>query len=422
MRSVLRLLLPTLPFAVVACGETSSQRGGSAADFMLTAETEELYSVGEVAGQDWETFGRIANVSFDERGNLYILDAGAYRVVVVDQEGSLVRTIGSQGEGPGDFGMPATSTVLGDGRLVVYDFPFTFKVFDLDGRFATQGTLERLGATPGGILLSLPGDRLVSTGGAVIGAPRASETEDPAEPDHLRDIHVFSLDGSEKRVFHRAWNLPPTPEVEELEDVNEEGRREMTMSIARLRSFDPGLHLGVLSDGRVAVVDSMGYRVKLLAMDGTVDATVERQIAPEPVTEAIRQTERARRRAAYEAADPQSMTIMGMELDDAEFARQMIDAQKAQVEDMVFTDEIPVIADMAIDREDRIWIVRTGPGGDGHGPTDLMTADGEYLGSLPPGAIEIPLAFGPGGLLAYVETGELDVPTVRVVRLVSLER
>ena len=94
----------------------------------------------------------------------------------------------------------------------------------------------------------------------------------------------------------------------------------------------------------------------------------------------------------------------------------------AQVEHMVFTDEIPVIADMAIDREDRIWIVRTGPGGDGEGPTDLMTAEGEYLGSLPPGAVEIPSAFGPGGLMAYVETGELDVPTVRVVRLVSLER
>ncbi len=31
-------------------------------------------------------------------------------------------------------------------------------------------------------------------------------------------------------------------------------------------------------------------------------------------------------------------------------------------------------------------------------------------------------AFGPDGLMAYIETDEMDVPGVRVTRLVSLER
>ena len=33
-----------------------------------------------------------------------------------------------------------------------------------------------------------------------------------------------------------------------------------------------------------------------------------------------------------------------------------------------------------------------------------------------------PAAFGPDGLLAYIETDDFDVRSVKVVRLVSLER
>jgi hypothetical protein len=51
------------------------------------------------------------------------------------------------------------------------------------------------------------------------------------------------------------------------------------------------------------------------------------------------------------------------------------------------------------------------------GPTDLITADGRYLGSLAPDGLRIPDAFGPDGLIARIETDEFDVPTVVVERL-----
>ena len=41
------------------------------------------------------------------------------------------------------------------------------------------------------------------------------------------------------------------------------------------------------------------------------------------------------------------------------------------------------------------------------------------MGTLPADGIQVPDAFGPDGLMAYVETGELDVPVVRVIRLVG---
>ena len=56
-------------------------------------------------------------------------------------------------------------------------------------------------------------------------------------------------------------------------------------------------------------------------------------------------------------------------------------------------------------------------GTDPDGPIDLLTADGRYLGTLRADATSMPSAFGPDGLVAFVERDELDVPTVVVKRL-----
>ena len=74
-----------------------------------------------------------------------------------------------------------------------------------------------------------------------------------------------------------------------------------------------------------------------------------------------------------------------------------------------------------MDWEDRIWLERWGPTGDDDGPTDVVTPDGDYIGTLPPDGLRTPDAFGPNGLMAYIERDEMDVQTVRVVRLVALE-
>ena len=50
-----------------------------------------------------------------------------------------------------------------------------------------------------------------------------------------------------------------------------------------------------------------------------------------------------------------------------------------------------------------------------------MTPAGDYIGTLPPDGLRTPDAFGPGGLMAYIERDDLGVATVRVVRLIALE-
>ena len=435
MRDFLPLMQRTLPvlavlcLAPLACGESGPDTGDAAVDIPLVASTEEVFTAGALAGEDWETFGVIGGTVFDSEGNLYVVDEGARRVVVIGPDGNHVRTVGSQGEGPGEFSSPTAAAALDDGSLVVWDFslPGAFEIFDAHGEFVRSVPVDLSRGGPGSMLHPLPDGRLVSTGGPRIrtGAPGEEPEGDGEEEDHRRPVDVFSLDGSGKTVLYRAWNLPPTESEDEVAGSDGQGRRTLEMRFSRMRAFEPGIHLGVLSDGRVVVADSTAYEVKLIGPGGTVTGSVGRAIAPETVTDAIMEAERARRREAFsESEGGPRLRIVGPATSfamDEGLQQQMREMMLAQVESMVFAQEIPVIAEMAVDRQDRIWIARTGAEGDGDGPTDILTPDGYYLGTLAADGLRIPDGFGPDGLMAYIESDEMDVQSVRVVRLLGLE-
>ena len=215
---------------------------------------------------------------------------------------------------------------------------------------------------------------------------------------HGRPIEVFPIEHGQPEVLYTAWELPE----------EESGRRNTRSAsdganLSAGRAFEPGLHFEVTSDGRLAVVDSIGYRIKLISRDGEVVGTVERPIAPLTVTEAMREG----RREEYVAREvPSNVGIFRIE--------------RESVDKLTFADQVPVIANIGVDWDDRIWVERTGEDGVGPGPTDIVTPNGGYLGTLPANGVRIPSAFGPDGLMAYIETDEFGVQVVRVGRLVSL--
>ncbi len=94
----------------------------------------------------------------------------------------------------------------------------------------------------------------------------------------------------------------------------------------------------------------------------------------------------------------------------------MIDAQRAGIESMEFYPEMPVVLALRTDWEGTVWVRRRGEEGAGGDPIDLITAEGRYLGTFSPGSTALPEAFGPDGLIAFVETDDLDVSYVVVKR------
>ena len=118
-RPPLPFLLPSLCLATLPCGDTTRD-AEAAADVMLTATTEHRYTVGALVGEDWETFGRVVSVHFDDDGKLHAFDAGAHRMVVGDPEGEFEKSVLAEiNRGvPGERMHPRT-----DGRLVTMDGP-----------------------------------------------------------------------------------------------------------------------------------------------------------------------------------------------------------------------------------------------------------------------------------------------------------
>lgn len=175
--------------------------------------------------------------------------------------------------------------------------------------------------------------------------------------------------------------------------------------------------MGVLPDGALVVVDSADYRIRIVGADGSVRRTLVRPLPPRQVTRRDQEDERARRLEQLQASGGPQITVRTDQGTTRMLGGEVQRMLEEQIAGLEFADVIPVVAQMGVDWAGTIWIRRAGRRVGEPGPIDLLTPDGRYLGTLPPGELGVPHAFGPGGLAAFIERDELDVPSVVVRRL-----
>lgn len=382
-----------------------------AEDRWLDLEIEDLYRLGTLSGADWEQFGNVADVGFDGAGNLYVFDIQAQRIVVAGPAGEFVREFGRVGEGPGEFEEAHGLAVMRDGRAVVTDSRrLVFNIFRADGRVertvrmdSTQ-VLVRLGAfvaQPGAdAIIAVPSasDELLPRGCCELPPPASSHAieridlaGEEAEADTIAEGWLPAMDtrnamAAARRVPEISRALPVLPSI--FPELH--------------RAFRPGFHWGVLPDGSVAFADSSTYTVRIATGESGVVRVLRRPIRPEAVTGRLMRAERRRRLAELEAkADPGEVS----------------QDERERIDNLEFHPVVPVIRGLATTWDGDIWVLRRGEEPLGDGPIDVVAADGRYLGSHPAGATAIPDAFGPGGLVAFIERNELNVETVVVRRL-----
>jgi hypothetical protein len=61
------------------------------------------------------------DASMDEEGNIYVMDSGNYRIQIFDPAGKYLKTIGREGNGPGEFRNLFSMDLDGNGNLYVTD-------------------------------------------------------------------------------------------------------------------------------------------------------------------------------------------------------------------------------------------------------------------------------------------------------------
>ncbi|NJD21035.1 MAG: 6-bladed beta-propeller [Gemmatimonadetes bacterium] len=402
-----------------------------AQDRLLPAQLEEVFRVGSMAGADWETFGDIRGVAFDAQGKLYVFDSQSSRVVVTDTKGKLVRTVGKAGEGPGELRMPVAFTVLRDGTIVIADMGHrAYQLFGPDGAFqrlvsfGPTGDMIRVGDLApdprGGAIFSGGGNMMISMSRQGPGGPPALPTDRP--------IERISLSGAdaEATLLASGWQ-PPRPQAGQAPVVRSGGGGgNFIAAVQGPRTFEPGLLMGPLGDGGVAYSDSSAYTVKVVSSAGALQRIIRRPFTPRPVTDAMKEAEKERRLAELESGGGPQIRIAVAGPGGGAGRPVSQDAIKemlrGQIEQLQFYPELPVLLNLKTGWSGKIWVVRRGQEPTEPGAIDVLTPAGQYAGTFAAGSMELPAAFGPDGLVAFIERDELDVPTVVVKRLPAVLR
>ncbi|MFV1988672.1 MAG: 6-bladed beta-propeller [Gemmatimonadota bacterium] len=217
----------------------------------LTVDGPPRLDIGVAEGDPMLQLSRVVGAVFTGAGELVIANAGTSELRFFDASGSFVRTIGRQGEGPGEFTALGSIFVRGD-SLVAYDRrTLRFTIFDREG--------ELVGTTPpGDTFVGLLGDgTLISYGVTTRGMPdpgsvtRSSgillrHPPDGSQPDTIvrfamndRYVHT-EIPGFSERMFGRTTELVFGDDGVLIADNDRYELREVRVngSVARLTRWD----------------------------------------------------------------------------------------------------------------------------------------------------------------------------------------
>jgi hypothetical protein len=149
------------------------------------------------AGDPTDLFNRPTDVAWDSAGNIYVADGvGNQRVAKFDKNGVFIKSWGSRGSEPGQFGTARAIAVDAQNNVYVADPRNSrIQVFDSDGNVKRQitgvGAPQALCITPG------PNQVLYSSNSNV-----------PENIDTAGEIYKLKLDGTVIGKFGRAGRLP----------------------------------------------------------------------------------------------------------------------------------------------------------------------------------------------------------------------
>lgn len=207
-------------------------------------------------GED-DVFGSPGAVALDDDGNVYVGDYQQQTVFVLSQNGSLIRTIGAGGEGPGEFQIPVTVDVTGDSVFVFDNRLYRVSVFDrTDGSYVRSvsakvdewNPLTTMGYGDGTILLVA-----TSTG----------EILDDPESQWSYSIRRMTTNGSEAEGI---WDVPG-PETFPMEFNGRPSIRVMPLAQHPTCTFDGGLAYCAHSSIAVDVFTATGDTVDVVQID-----------------------------------------------------------------------------------------------------------------------------------------------------------
>lgn len=286
--------------------------------------------VGDLSMEEPEVFAGVSDLLLDPAGRIYLLDRQSRRVQVFGPDGAYVRTIGREGEGPGELADPIGLAWLPSGDMLVVDPRNTrYTVFDTSGAFVTSHP-RQLGG------YSLPWRGHVDDEG------------------HLSEV-VFA-GGRTALIRTDASFAPvdtlPIPRFEGDEFVLTTENAQMTAGVPftsqQVETLGPSGELWVGMTG--------DYGIARMEGPGDTAVVVRKEAGRLPVT--------------------------GADRDRAVEGLQWFTRQGGKVDPSRIPSEKPFFSTFFVGEDGHLWVVRTAPAEADSSRIDVFDPDGRYLGPV----------------------------------------
>lgn len=226
----------------------------------ITLDLEEDIILGSESDENY-LFYRVWDIQTDAQGNIYVLDSGAHRIQKYDKNGKYLRTIGRQGQGPGEFERPIILTLDNNNNLYVGEMakihrfdpkgefvktttiPFFYMNFapDGEGNFVVTGRVTIEGAQNLGVLILNPDGKISKKIAEFPGLPM-HKTGMTISHDYSPQIRFSAIEGKgivygynmEYKLYITDWSGKIKIIIEQEESTQAVSRREKNTGNAGL--------------------------------------------------------------------------------------------------------------------------------------------------------------------------------------------
>lgn len=170
----------------------------------LKVSLEYIKNIGDIESTDDNIlFYMPTAMAFDGEGNIYVLDSGNHRIQKFDSNGSYVTSIGSQGQGPGEFQYPQSLDIDSDGMLYVSE-SMNRRIQILTPEGKEQKTVKMIGENVG-LVRAFGSEQMLMGGTSLFSFGIGLEDEEEKELPKL--LKVLNMKGEVQNDFGKQHDF-----------------------------------------------------------------------------------------------------------------------------------------------------------------------------------------------------------------------
>lgn len=167
----------------------------------ITFDLEEDLSIGNEEDENYMFYRAILG-EVDLDGNIFVIDAGNFRIQKYNKDGKYIQSIGRQGQGPGEFERPSSLYLDSENNIYVEDSGQKVHIFNKNGEFKKAITLTEYGRPiTRGLGITKEGSLIAQT------LSRGERKSDmPMDSDMFFNVDLISQEGTTiKTVASFPW-------------------------------------------------------------------------------------------------------------------------------------------------------------------------------------------------------------------------